>query len=392
LRLEVLEDRTVPNSTIRAPLPLTHVISASASGPRPNTLSSIRVTFDQGLSPATFTAADLGLLGPDKSRISFRSVAVVSGTANRVFDLAFREQSRVGTYTLYIGQEARDLLGRKIMPYHTQFLITAPHPPPGQARAHIVSATSSGPDANTLSSIRLTFDRGVSVTTLTPDDLGLFGPGKGRIAIYSVVVVSRTDDRVFDVAFARQTAAGTYTLYVGQAARDLSGNRITPYHTQFKLSGKSVHTSGDTPLVKPRPTATSFTSTTHVTIPPNGQGVSSLKVAANVAIAHISVTVNVQYPRVGDLTIHLQAPDGIDIVLTDRMGGTTPNFPNTTFDDNSSVSMAFVAGPYTGSYQPLTPLSYLDGEKTGGTWRLWVENHGTGTGTLVGWSLTVKAS
>jgi subtilisin-like proprotein convertase family protein len=390
LRLEILEDRTVPSIAMRTPLPLAHVVSTSASGPAPNTLTSIRVTFDQGLSPATFTSADLGLLGPGKTRITFTSVTVVAGTADRVFDLAFREQSRVGTYTLYIGQEARDLIGRKITPYHTQFLITGPTTPAGEARAHVVSATSSGPDAHTLSRIRLTFDRGISVTSLTPGDLNLLGPGKNRIAISSVTVVPGTDDRVFDVAFARQSTAGTYMLYVGQEARDLSGNRIAPYHTQFKLAGTSKSTSDPAPRYTPKLTTTSFTSTTPVTIPPHGRGVSMLKVAANVTIVHISVRLNVLYPQVGDLTIHLQAPDGTDIVLADRMGGTTPNLPNTTFDDNSSLSMAFVAGPYTGSYQPQTPLSYLNGEKTAGTWRLWVENHGAGKGTLTGWSLTVK--
>jgi subtilisin-like proprotein convertase family protein len=390
LRLEILEDRTVPSSTIRPSLPLAHVVSTSASGPAPNTLASIRVTFDQGVSPATFTSADLGLLGPGKARISFKSVVVVAGTADRVFDLTFREQSRVGTYTLYIGQEARDLLGRKITPYHTHFLITGPTAPPGRQPAHIVSATSSGPDAHTMSRIRLTFDRGISVTSLTPGDLNFLGPGKNRIAISRVTAVPGTGDRVFDLAFAKQSTAGTYTLYVGPEARDPSGNRIAPYHTQFKLAGTARSTSVPAPRYTPKLTTTSFTSTTPVAIPSHGRGVSMLKIAANVTIAHISVRLNVQYPQVGDLTIHLQAPDGTDIVLTDRMGGTTRNLPNTTFDDNSSLSMAFVAGPYTGSYQPQTPLSYLNGEKTAGTWRLWVENHGAGTGTLTGWSMTVK--
>ncbi len=101
--------------------------------------------------------------------------------------------------------------------------------------ATILSATSSGPSANTLSTIQLTFDRGISPSSFTPGDLTLLGPS-GKIPISSVTVVANTSDRTFNLSFATQTVAGTYTLYVGTSVQDLAGNPIAAYQTQFKIT------------------------------------------------------------------------------------------------------------------------------------------------------------
>ncbi len=361
-------------SVAAAPVP-THVVSTTSSGPSANTLSTIQVAFSQGVSPTTFTAGDLGLVGPNGS-ITITSVTPVAGSGNATFNITFATQTAAGTYTLYIGSNAKDLAGNAISSYQAQFKIAATQTPPPPTKTSVVSTTSSGPSANTLSTIQVTFNQGVSPSSFTASDLGLVGPN-GQIAITGVTAVSGTSDRTFNITFATQTAVGTYTLYVGANAKDLSGNAIVASQTLFKIAASTT------------PAVATFTSSTAVTVPAKGRGVSLLKIGQNVNIAHITVKLNIQYPQDGDLYIHLQAPDGTDITLTQLMGGTVANFPNTTFDDSASKSFAFASGPYTGSYQPLTPLSYLNGKGTQGTWKLWVENSGTGTGTLTGWTLTV---
>jgi subtilisin family serine protease/subtilisin-like proprotein convertase family protein len=364
--------------TLVAPPVTTHVVNSTASGPAAGTMSTIQVTFNRAVSPATFTAADVGLIGP-AGHVAITGVTAVAGSGNVTFNITFATQSKAGTYTLYVGSSVKDLAGHTISSYSNTFkLVAAPTP------THVVSSSASGSAANTLSTIQVTFSQGVNASTFIPAAVGLVGPS-GHVAITGVSAVAGTSNRTFNITFAKQTAAGTYTLYIGTTPKDLAGKAISSYQAQFKIAPVAT---------KPPPVAstTSFTATSSVPITAGATGVSSLKIAENLTISHITVKLDIKYPQVGDLMVHLTSPVGTDIVLSEWLGGNTPNFPGTTFDDNASQSIVFAGGPYTGSYQPLTDLSYLDGESTQGTWRLWVQNQGTGTGTVVGWTLNVKAS
>ncbi len=355
-----------------APVP-THVVSSSASGPSKYSLSSIQVTFNTGVDPSTFAADDVGLIGPT-GHVAITGVAVVSGSNDCTFTINFATQSAPGTYTLYVGTKAEDLAGNAIGSHSTSFkLVAAPVP------THVVSSSASGPSKYTLSSIQVTFNAGVEPATFAADNVGLIGPA-GHVAITGVTVVPGSNDRTFTIRFASQSKPGVYTLYLGSKTKDVAGNAIGSYQTSFNLAAP------------PAPSVTSFTSANSLTIKPGTTVVSKLAIGQNLTISHIAVQLNIQYPQDGDLEVTLQAPDGTQIVLAQWMGGSTANFPNTTFDDNASQSIAFAAGPYTGSYQPLTALSYLNGKNTQGTWTLWVQNRGTSTGTLTNWMLKVKGS
>src|SRR5262249_2284879 len=79
---------------------LTHVISSAGSGPSAGTLNTIQVTFDRGVNPATFTASDLGLIGP-AGHVAIAGVSAVAGSNNCTFKITFATQTKGGTYTLY---------------------------------------------------------------------------------------------------------------------------------------------------------------------------------------------------------------------------------------------------------------------------------------------------
>jgi subtilisin family serine protease/subtilisin-like proprotein convertase family protein len=349
-----------------------HVVSATG-GPSASALSSIRLNFDRAIVPSTLTTANLTLLGPS-GKVALTSVVPVYGTSDRSFTVTFPKQTEVGTYTLYVGGNAKDAVGNTIAPYQAAFRVTASSAP------HVVSATG-GPSAGALASIRLNFDRAIVPSTLTTANLTLLGP-HGKVALTSVVPVYGTSDRSFTVTFPKQTAAGTYTLYVGSAAKDAAGHSLAPYQAAFKVTA---------PTVTGTPSPATWTSSTPVAITPNGKAVSLLTISQGTRIGHVKVRLNITHPAVTDLVIHLQAPDGTDVTLSQQMGGPSPNMINTTFDDDASASILFASGPLTnGSYQPLDPLSALNGQSTRGTWKLWVEDRvGVHHGTLTNWSLVV---
>src|SRR5262249_18729912 len=110
-------------------------------------------------------------------------------------------------------------------------------------------------------------------------------------------------------------------------------------------------------------------------------------------IADLNVRLDITHPRVSDLYIHLQAPNGTDIVLFNRMGGASANLSGTLFDDQATQYIGFGRGPFTGAWQPALPLRHFNGKDLRGTWKLWVEDRGgVNQGRLNSWSLIVTPS
>ncbi len=64
------------------------ITSLTPVGPRNINVSTLRVSFSESMLPASFTTADIGLIGPI-GQISPTSVTAVAGSDDRVFDVAF---------------------------------------------------------------------------------------------------------------------------------------------------------------------------------------------------------------------------------------------------------------------------------------------------------------
>ena len=122
--------------------------------------------------------------------------------------------------------------------------------------------------------------------------------------------------------------------------------------------------------------------------------VSTLTVNQDISISQLTISLNIKYPQDGALTVYLVAPDGTNILLVNRRGGNGTNFTNTTFDDSSATPIRSGTAPFSGSFRPESSLSNLAGKNEKGTWKLVVQDSGTGaTGTLANWWLTfVKPS
>ena len=78
-------------------------------------------------------------------------------------------------------------------------------------------------------------------------------------------------------------------------------------------------------------------------------------------IAQITVELNAAFSADSDLTAVLIAPDGTQVTLFSGVGGTGSNFINTVFDDSAATSITTGTAPFTGSYQPTSSLSALIG-------------------------------
>jgi hypothetical protein len=211
-----------------------HLLRAT-SGPRANTLSTIRLTFDQAVVVSSIKPANLALFYPGGG-LTITSVTPVTGSGNTAFDVSFTTQTEYGTYTLYLGSSIKDAAGDHLAPCHTQFILP-PSPPPKSPGLKVVSATNvSG--GNTLGTIRIILNQpAISLNGINPVNYFALVSAAGQIALLSATLPDRGSTEI-DLTFATQTAPGKYTLYIGPVLMDAAGELLTPFQTQFVLPAK----------------------------------------------------------------------------------------------------------------------------------------------------------
>ena len=98
---------TPPPSTPSVAPEITALVP-SATGS--NHVSYVVVTFNEAINPATFTAADVHLTGPN-GVVPITGISPVAGSGNTRFDIFFRTQRTVGVYTMSIGPNVLDGTG-----------------------------------------------------------------------------------------------------------------------------------------------------------------------------------------------------------------------------------------------------------------------------------------
>ena len=108
-------------------------------------------------------------------------------------------------------------------------------------------------------------------------------------------------------------------------------------------------------------------------------------------VSSINVTLDLVYPKDGDLTISLVAPNGASVMLYQNPSDTGASFTNTTFSDSAGQSILAASAPYTGTFQPLQPLSNLNGIRAVGNWSLVVTGGSSvNAGILESWSISIN--
>jgi serine protease len=196
------------------------------------------------------------------------------------------------------------------------------------AGARVVSGQFLGSAAGTFDRVRVAFDKRMNAPTFTAADVSLTGPA-GAITVNGVSLVAGTDGTTFDVTFARQTAAGSYTVRVGPDVWDVTAQRMDQ-----NGNGVNNETADRYTL-----SATLGGSGANVAAIPgvlSGNSISDYRttratfaVTASKTVIDVSVTVDVSHARTSDLQIRLTSPSGKQVVLFNRKGGA--NLAGATF-------------------------------------------------------------
>ncbi len=101
--------------------------------------------------------------------------------------------------------------------------------------------TQTANDSLGVSSARVTFNEPIDPTTFTPDQVSSFMGPNGDISILGVNLVAGSDFTQFDITFAGQTTAGSYSMVIGPDILDDSGTPMdVPYLLNFTLGGPRV--------------------------------------------------------------------------------------------------------------------------------------------------------
>ncbi len=162
-----------------------------------------------------------------------------------------------------------------------------------------------------------------------------------------------------------------------------------------ELTSDSDASNNTTTIVVVNYNCTTDTNDTSMPVGPNDGDIteSIITFTEDEIINDVNVTIDLNHTFDGDLTIKLIAPDGSEVMLADRVGGSGDNFTNTVFDDDATTPIANGTAPFTGTYTPAGNLSDFEGMSTLGEWTLYVEDNANfDGGTLNSWSLQLCAA
>lgn len=129
------------------------------------------------------------------------------------------------------------------------------------------------------------------------------------------------------------------------------------------------------------PNQTPFPIPVPFTAPPNGSDTAGVTTAQIIVpdtreILDVNVRLNLEHTFVGDLQISLISPQGTEVLLINRRGGSGDNFgvpgnvQNTILDDEAAATIASGSAPFVGAFRPDNPLSGFDGQRANGAWTL----------------------
>jgi subtilisin-like proprotein convertase family protein len=287
---------------------------------------------------------------------------------------------------------------------------------------HLVGVSVAGQPAtldnlvlnSTTTSLDVLFDRNMDPSSFTGAQIvrlvgpaGAIGPNQAVPGSFSVTPNPNGTDpdaahpRSFRINFLNVAGTkpqplsinGTYSLVLAATIKDQSGDGL-----DSNLNA-GVDTLRDTPIAGTTPITYNSTDVPKSVGSLSAANVvtdSVINVSDNYLFQHVTVEINVSYPRDPDLTITLIAPNGTRVTLVSGAGttGNTANFISTVFDDLASTPINSGGPPFTGRFNPLQPLANLTSGglfSSAGAWTLEIVTSQSGKlGTLNSWSLQLS--
>lgn len=341
-----------------------------------NTVSSIDVTFDRDINPATFTSADIvSLLGPAGAITGPITVTQPAAGNNRLFRISFPTQTLSGSYSVVIGSQIADSFGNLVdnnLNVGVNVLrgvsdpqtgnVTLTRPVYGADPFAVIPASGS---VSTTISIADAFNilQATTQNQFTDGQTTNINQAGGLTATATTMTVVST------VGFPSNPGSNPFTVLVGTEQIRVTGVSGLTWTILRGQNGTTpaAHNNGD--LVRLGKTATIQLM---LNIGPDG--------ANNLDIRDLSAT--------------LTAPDGTVVTIFNNVGnvgsGSRTTFSNTTFDDTATTPIQTASVPITvGPFNPQSPLTALDGKNVQGNWTLTITNNGNHNagGVLNHWEL-----
>jgi hypothetical protein len=197
------------------------VVSATVSGAAANTIDAALVTFNQPVDTASAVPVHVTLVLPNGAQIHPTSVQAVAGANSTSFKLSFPVETLAGTYQLSVGPWFTAAATGQ--PMAAPYVLSATLGSTGSALAvaSAVSTTTTG-----LSTFRITFSQSIDPTSFTVMDVFMFAPNGLAINPTTLSPVSGSNNTIFTVSFASQTAPGSYQLRIGPYVYNLLGRMM----------------------------------------------------------------------------------------------------------------------------------------------------------------------
>jgi len=121
-----------------------------------------------------------------------------------------------------------------------------------------------------------------------------------------------------------------------------------------------------------------------------GITISEVSVPYDAPIVDLKVLVNIEHSWLEDLTLYLESPDGVKIILSKQIGGSSNNYSETLFDQDSNNNIFNASPPFSGSYMPVQSLETFYNKNAFGKWKLIVEDSfQEDTGSINGFSIEI---
>jgi subtilisin-like proprotein convertase family protein len=237
-----------------------------------------------------------------------------------------------------------------------------------------------------INNVRVTFNEAVTPSTFTGADVSMKLNGNALNLTYTVTPVSGSGNKQFDIAFANQTALGTYAMTIGPTVLD-SNN--------YPMNQDGDAINGEVPADQYVATgvvsgSTTFSNNNPTFLPDVRTTTSTISVPQSLTIAKLTVKMHITHTWDSDLKVTLRSPAGTTITLVHRRGGSGDNFNSTVFDSAATTSITAGIAPFAGTYRPEGTLTAFNNQNASGVWTLSVQDRAAAdVGTLQSWSITV---
>jgi subtilisin-like proprotein convertase family protein/subtilisin family serine protease len=162
--------------------------------------------------------------------------------------------------------------------------------------------------------------------------------------------------------------------------------------SESKLPGETLFIDVNQNGIFDGPVQNTFSNTTPVQIIDNTAATSTINVAGlDGGLQSIELKLDVTHTFTGDLVGKLIGPDGTEITLFFRIGGSGDNFTDTIFTDTATNSITSGSAPFTGSFRPVEPLAIFQSlADANGLWQLEIDDRANGDeGSINSWELTL---